>query len=169
MSQNVPGDEPIGSSEPQQAQPVVPSAPVYAPPPPGTPTSYPGASGAAPQIAGGPVYAPPVYGAPVYGAPAYARAPQQPQGLAVSSMVLGISSAVLAFVPPLFWITLPASIVGLVLGIVALNRRQSGGMAVTGIILCALVCLFYVFVLVLLMLGFGVLFWAFDEMSRYYG
>lgn len=64
----------------------------------------------------------------------------QPQnsssGFAVASMVLGISGFV-AWCLPL--IGYPVTIVGLVLGIVALNKGTSGkGMAIAGVVMCSI-------------------------------
>lgn len=170
MSQNVPGDEPIASQSGRQtAQPALTtgaSAPVYAAPPPGTPMSQPAPPAYAPPIQRAPGYDGP-YGAPVYGAPVYA--PPQSQGLAIASLVIGICTAVMVFVPLLFWITFPAALVGLALGIVALVRGQSRGMAVTGVVLTALVTLFLLAVFALVALGFGFFLWVAEEWSRYYG
>ena len=61
----------------------------------------------------------------------------QPQGMAIASMVLGIVSVVLLCVP---YIGIPAAIVGLILGIMARKKVAAGqaagkGMATTGMIL----------------------------------
>lgn len=64
------------------------------------------------------------------------------KGLAITSMVLGISSIVLFL---LWFISVPAAIVGLVLGIVALAKKYAGrGMAIAGVILNAVTLLFVV-------------------------
>lgn len=80
----------------------------------------------------------------------YAQVPQQvtivrapTNGLAVASMVIGISATVLSWTIILLFFTVPASLIGLILGILGLNtaRKMDGrgkGMAITGIVLCAL-------------------------------
>lgn len=76
--------------------------------------------------------------APAYAAPAYGAAAQQPKGLAITAMILGIAGIVLAWIPGVNWLALPAAIVGLILGIIALKKGQPRGMALTGIILGAI-------------------------------
>lgn len=72
-------------------------------------------------------------------APMYGAAPiAQPKGLAVAAMVLGIAGIVVAWIPGINWLAFPASIVGLILGIIALKKGQPRGMALTGIILGAI-------------------------------
>lgn len=65
-------------------------------------------------------------------APAYGAGPVQPKGLAVSSLVVGIASLVLAW-----WLGIVAiigGIVAVVLGIVARKKGQSKPMSLWGII-----------------------------------
>ncbi|RLP79861.1 DUF4190 domain-containing protein [Mycetocola lacteus] len=58
--------------------------------------------------------------------------PSEPRGQALSAMIVGIASAVLG---GLFgFMVLPGGIVALVLGILALRKRQPRGFALTGII-----------------------------------
>ncbi|SJN33316.1 hypothetical protein FM119_08355 [Mycetocola reblochoni REB411] len=65
-------------------------------------------------------------------APQGPSAPQgQGNGLAITALVLGILSVVLCWFPLL---AAPLGIVALVLGIVALRKRQAKGMSLTGII-----------------------------------
>ncbi|MDF2543982.1 MAG: hypothetical protein K0S47_3700 [Herbinix sp.] len=62
--------------------------------------------------------------------------PKKNSGMAIASMVIGICSIVLCCV---WYLALPASIVGLVLGILSIRGKKSGrGMAIAGIILCSL-------------------------------
>jgi hypothetical protein len=60
-------------------------------------------------------------------------------GMAVASLVLGIVCLVVTFIPCIGWLAIIPSIVGLVLGAVALkkakNTRSPTGMAVTGLVL----------------------------------
>ena len=79
---------------------------------------------------------PPVSPAP----PPYA---QPTNGLAIASMVLGIVALFTFWMPLLGWI--PA-IVGLVLGVVALQRPQGRGMAIAGVVCSGLAMLSKVFV-----------------------
>lgn len=78
----------------------------------------------------------PAYAAPA--APAYGAVAQQPKGLAIAALILGIAGIVLAWIPGVNWLALPAAIVGLILGIIALKKGQPRGMALTGIILGAI-------------------------------
>lgn len=68
-------------------------------------------------------------------APAYGAVAQQPKGLAITALILGIASVVFCWV---WWISIPAGIVGLVLGIIGMKKGQPRGMALTGIILSAI-------------------------------
>jgi hypothetical protein len=71
---------------------------------------------------------------------------QPTNGLAVASLVLGILSLVMFWIPFLGWVPV---LVGLVLGLVALQQPQGRGMAIVGIvcsgIALALKLLFWVF------------------------
>lgn len=61
-------------------------------------------------------------------------------GMAIGALVLGIVSIVLFCVP---YFTIPASIVGLILGVLSLKNQNGGkGMAIAGIILCSIGLLF---------------------------
>lgn len=61
-----------------------------------------------------------------YGAPA-----PEPKGLAITALILGIIGLVLLWVPILGALL---GLVGLILGIVALKKRQSKGLSLTGLI-----------------------------------
>jgi hypothetical protein len=80
--------------------------------------------------------------------PAAAAPPiaQPTNGLAVASLVLGILAIVMFWIPFLGWLPV---LVGLVLGLVALQQPYGRGMAVTGVvcssIALALKLLFWVF------------------------
>lgn len=83
------------------------------------------------------------YGVPVYRAPVYPNAQQPQRGLAITAMVLGITSAIFA------WALVVVPIIGLVFGFIALRREPAGrAMAITGLITSGLgllwVLLFYV-------------------------
>lgn len=122
-----------GSAHPgvTEAQPTVqqPQTPAYDPavyPPPPQPQGYP--QQAYPQQ-GYPAPASP-QSPQGYPAPAVPQ-PPQPKGLAVSAMIVGIVSLVLCAT---IFMGIAGGIVAVVLGIVALKKAQSKGMAVTGII-----------------------------------
>ena len=93
--------------------------------------------------------------APAYAAPAYGAVAQQPKGLAITSMVLGIAGIVLAWIPGVNWVALPAAIVGLILGIIALKKGQPRGMALTGIILGAIAIIFAIIGIILFVAVIG--------------
>ncbi|WP_241840445.1 hypothetical protein [Fictibacillus sp. S7] len=61
----------------------------------------------------------------------------QPQGngMAVSSLVLGVVGLALGIIPFFGWFLLPAWILAIVFGAVGLKRKQSKGMSYTGLIL----------------------------------
>ncbi len=78
----------------------------------------------------------PAYSAPAApAAPAYGAAAVQPKGLAITALILGIASIVFCWV---WWLSIPAGVVGLVLGIIGLRKGQPRGMALTGVILSAI-------------------------------
>ncbi len=140
-----PGGSPYGqpaAGVPTYGQPGVPAygtppygstdGPAYGSP---TPPSYgPPYGTTAPPPYGS--YAPSPYGPPPGGAypPPYPYTAQGSNGLAVASMIVGIVSLVMCafFVP---------AVVGLVLGIVALNQAKNGrsgrGMAIAGVVTSA--------------------------------
>jgi hypothetical protein len=61
---------------------------------------------------------------------------KEEKGLSVASMVLGIIGIVFSCC---FYLTIPAAITGLILGIVSLVKKKGGkGMAVAGVIMCGL-------------------------------
>lgn len=101
---------PAGASSPAGT-----GAPVV--PPPGAP--------------GAPFAAPPGY-PPYAGGPI---PPARPQGLAVAALVLGIAAFVSAWIP---FLGLLVALVGAVIGVMALVRRQPKGLAVTGTVLSGL-------------------------------
>lgn len=80
---------------------------------------------------------PPSFQAPTYGANSQAPlgslpAAPAPRGLAMSSMIVGIVSALIAW--PLSFVGLVGGVVALVLGIVGVRKGQARGMALSGII-----------------------------------
>ncbi len=81
-------------------------------------------------------------------------APQQQRtnGLAVASLVLGIVSILLAWIPVVGLLGTPMAIIGLVLGLLALRRPGGRGLAIGGLV-CAgvslLITALYVFSAVL--------------------
>lgn len=95
----------------------------------------------------------PGYAAPA--APAYGAVAQQPKGLAITALVLGIAGIVLAWIPGVNWVALPAAIVGLILGIIALKKGQPRGMALTGIILGAIAIVFAIIGIILFLTLLG--------------
>ncbi|GAA1328419.1 hypothetical protein ACFSWE_11090 [Leucobacter albus] len=139
---------PAFPSAPEPSQPAMPSAPgePYVAPAadyPGAPAApaFPAAQGfgaapAAPSYPGAPA-APAYPGAPAYGqAPAYnMAAPPKPKGLALTAMILGIAALVLFFIP---FLSPLLGLVALVLGIMALIKKQSLGFGLTGLITGAL-------------------------------
>ncbi len=82
--------------------------------------------------------------------------PQEgPKGMAIASMVLGICSIVLGCCGKLRWIGLACSVVGLVLGIISIRKKESGkGMAVAGIV-CSIVeiVLFVIGIIIIIFIG----------------
>lgn len=77
----------------------------------------------------------------------YEQPKQKPSnGMAIGSLVLGIVSIVLFCIP---YVTIPAAIVGLILGIISLkNNKGSKGMAIAGIILAGIGLLFGIMIAV---------------------
>ena len=97
---------------------------------------------------GQPAYGQPAYGQPAYGQAAYYGMPaQQPKGLSIASMVLGISSVMLG------WFVVP-QIAAIITGHLALRREPSGkGMSITGLVLGYLCLLGYGAFWLLLIIG----------------
>ncbi len=64
----------------------------------------------------------------------------------VASLIIGVVSAILGFIPCCSWLALAPAILGLVLGLVSYNRKrendQPTGVAMAGIILNGLAILF---------------------------
>lgn len=160
-----PGDSPVGYEPPQFVPPQGPSIP--APPPYdqnaygqnqygtgqyGQPGQYSqpgdqyGAAYAQPASPYGQGHSP--YGQPAYGQHAYYGMPaQEPKGLSIASMVLGISSVILG------WIMIP-QIAAIITGHLALRREPSGkGMSITGLVLGYLCLLGYGAFWLLLIIG----------------
>ena len=89
----------------------------------------------------------PMYGQqPAYGAP---QAPTPGKGLAIASMVLGIVSLILCCI---YYIAIPTSITGLILGIIAVKKAKNP-MATAGIITSAIAIVLLVIYLGLACLG----------------
>lgn len=102
---------------------------------------------ASPYGQGASPYGQPAYGQPAYGQPAYYGMPQQPKGLSIASMVLGISSVILG------WFMIP-QIAAIITGHLALRREPSGkGMSITGLVLGYLCLLGYGAFWLLLIIG----------------
>jgi hypothetical protein len=161
-----PGDSPAGYEPPQFVPPQGPSIPApplydqnqYGQNQYGQPGQY-NQSGAYSQAGDqyGATYAQPVspygqgagpYGQPAYGQPAYYGMPvQEPKGLSIASMVLGISSVILG------WFMIP-QIAAIITGHLALRREPSGkGMSITGLVLGYLCLLGYGAFWLLLIIG----------------
>lgn len=88
--------------------------------------------------------------------PEQPQQPQQPQGqksdgLAIASMVLGISSVLFSCC---YGLGIIPAIVGLVLGIIAKTKGQNNGFALTGIITSAII-IFLVIIGVIAFFAFG--------------
>ena len=58
--------------------------------------------------------------------------------MGIASLILGIISIILAFVPFIWMLTVVTSIVGLVLGILSLVKKINKGQSIAGIVLCAI-------------------------------
>jgi hypothetical protein len=122
---------PMYGAAPYPSQPIPPSQPVYPQQPPS------GAYPPPPQGYGAPnIYMQPAAYPYMVAAPA---APAEPgSGQAVTSLVLGIVSIVIAFVPCLGFAAIVTGIVGLVMGILGRKSVSRHGMAVTGIVLSSI-------------------------------
>lgn len=75
-------------------------------------------------------------------------------GFAIASFVLGLISilfCLISFTGACIWlISFPASIVGLILGIVSLKKHEQGkGMAITGIVTSALSIVFFIIIMII--------------------
>jgi hypothetical protein len=112
-----------------------------------------------------PPYQQPPYQQPPYQQQQYQTPPPQPEyqyqqnyqqyqepevkkssGMAIASMVLGIVSFIFSCV---FYISIPAGIVGLILGIISLKNRKGGkGMAIAGVILSGIGLLIAIIVVI---------------------
>ncbi len=66
-----------------------------------------------------------------YGQNYYRNTNNQTGGLAIAALVLGIISILLCWFAP---IAMPASIVGIILAVIALSKKQSRGMSIAGMI-----------------------------------
>ncbi|WP_416729822.1 hypothetical protein [Fictibacillus sp. JL2B1089] len=60
---------------------------------------------------------------------------EKSNGMAVSSLVLGVVGLALGLVPFFGWFMLPAWILAIVFGAIGLKKEQSKGMSYTGLIL----------------------------------
>lgn len=115
-------------AEQPQPNPVAPEQPQPEAPAPGT-FEQP----QAPQAPAAPAYAPPPQQAAPGHAPQYGQPQLQPQkGLAIASLVLGIVSIVMCLV---WYLSVPAGVVGVILGFVAKSRKQPKNFWLWGIIL----------------------------------
>lgn len=106
-------DPPMAPPYPQYAQPTYAAAPTKASP-----------QGAAPGLQ--PVYVP--YPVPMTGS-------ESGDGMALTSMILGIVSAAIGWIPVCGVIALGPAIIGIVLGSLGLKSQRRRGMAIAGIIL----------------------------------
>ena len=80
-----------------------------------------------------------------------------PRGLAIAALVLGIAGLVLVWLPFLAVVALPAAIVGLILGIIAMRKGQPKGLALTGVILSGVAILISVISVVVVLIGLALL------------
>ncbi len=74
-------------------------------------------------------------------------APTQSNGLAIASLVLGILSIIFGIIPVIGFISWILAPVGLVLGLVALNKPTGRGMAIAGAVCSGiglLICILWV-------------------------
>lgn len=134
--------QPPQAPQAPQGAPQPPQAPAYQPPAPQAPQAP--AAPAAPQMpapayAGGP-QAPGMPGGPGAPRPPYSPAPTASKGLAITALILGIVGVVgglifgwLPFVGGVITILVGAA--AIVLGFIALKKRQSKGMSLTGLIM----------------------------------
>lgn len=177
MSDNQPNNTPGENSGFPQSTPPEHGAPLT-PPAPTTPLSEPTAPPAAPMA---PPIAPAAPGAPYVAAqqapqypqqvqypqagpvPGYAPGPVRPKGLAITGMILGIAGLVFCWIPylgPLLALT------GIVISIIALMKKQSVGMGITGIVTGAIGLLIGVFITIAAMIAFGFLGAGLDAMQQ---
>lgn len=88
------------------------------------------------QPQGQPQYGQPQHGydaaPPVY--PGDAQPPRKSQGLGVAAMVCGIAGIVLFFIPFISLLSFILAPLALILGIIAVKKRQGRGMGIAGII-----------------------------------
>ena len=96
---------------------------------------------------GEPAPPPLVQAQPAYAQPTDARAPSS-SGPALASLICGIASLVLALVPFLGLLSFPASIAGLITGVIALRSGQNRGMAIAGIVTSSIFLALFVLVIV---------------------
>lgn len=76
-------------------------------------------------------------------------------GIGVASLVLGIVSLVIMFIPYVGWLAIPACVVGLILGIVGTSTASKGnrGVAIAGLCVSAVVLVLIVLVVILAAAG----------------
>lgn len=81
---------------------------------------------------------------------------ENPAGLSIAAMVLGIASLVLmCFVP---YLPILTSIIGIVLAAIALKSNAGGrGMAIAGLVCSIITLVLYVIILILAAIGIGYL------------
>lgn len=178
---------PSGSGQapvyPGSAAPTYPGqAPAY--PSPAAP-AYPGATAPGYPAAGTPAYpgqapaypgtAAPTYPgqAPAYPAPGafaspygYVAPPAPPSnGLAITSLILGIATMVFCWVPVLALLT---GIAAIITGIVALRRSQSKGLAIAGLITGALGAIISLLMTIFMILGIVAMNTALEDVTDTY-
>mgnify|MGYP006888337651 FL=1 len=61
--------------------------------------------------------------------------------MGIASLILGIISIILAFVPFIWMLSIVTAIVGLILGIISLVKKLEKGQSIAGIVLCAITLL----------------------------
>lgn len=164
MSDNQPGNVPEQNpASPSQSGPTPPPTPPLVPPQPTAPVES--SHQAPPAAPGAPYVAAPQYpqAAP---APAYMpgpAGPAKPKGLAITGMALGIAGLVFCWVP--FFGPLLA-LVGLVLSIIALVKKQPIGFGITGVITGAIGLIIGIFITIGAMIALGALGQGVDALKQ---
>ncbi|MGJ0203087.1 DUF4190 domain-containing protein [Leucobacter sp. gxy201] len=181
-AQNMPSEggapAPDAGAPQPPAAPAAPPAPQYqapqppapqAPQAPAAPQMPAPAFAGAPQAPGGPG-SPGAPGGPGAPRPPYGPAPAASKGLAITALILGIVGVVgglifgwLPFVGGIITILVGAAAV--VLGFIALNKRQSKGMSLTGLIMGGVAVLIGIASIVLWSIAFSQAGSAIDEYS----
>lgn len=163
MSDNQPNNDPAATPEFPVAPPAVPAPDFAAPAAPAAPPAFPAAPPAAPEqglpavpapaypAAPAPGYPAPNAGQPAAGmpyagvAPAPGLGPVKPKGLAITGMILGIAGLVFCWVP---FLGALLAVVGILLCIIAMIKKQPLGFTLTGLITGALGLIISIFILV---------------------